>query len=1050
MAQHLTFVLDGRDNLSPALNHAGNSAAQLQQRLAGVTRDANGRLRDLRGRFLSAADAAQVMAGGMPVLANRLGDVASAGGNAAGALGGSGGGLTPALLAVAGAAGLSVLPALGALVPMMAGVGVAAGTLKLGFKGVGEALEQAGKDKKKYQEALKKLGPEQREFTKALVDAKKQFEPIGREIQKAMLPAFTKTVKAAGPVVKILGDSMTDMAEGFGKAADGVTRLLKDSGFQRDFTDVLRLGNTFVKDMAGGVGRLGVALFDFGAKSEPTLKALSGGLSDLLGKGLPGMFKGLETGIDGSAKFLDGFFGMVNQLLPAIGRLSGAVARELGPLLGQTFKMFGTTGAGAMDAFRSALVLLRPVFRDIGFGLTTIRDVAALVGPTLKDTALGIIGAFAPVGTEVDKAAGPLQRLNGWVKENKIGIMEAARVFGGAVIDMVDAAVQSTPSIIRAFRLVAIGVLGSLDGIVSGAATAFSWVPGIGPKLKKANTEFDRFRGRFLDSLDSAERGSRDFAASVGPRLAAGKLKLDINNWNAQIAEAKRQMKSVPPSKRADLKAHIADLQAKVRRAKADLASVRSRTVTLTTRYVVVGGQARQSGAQGSQLKYASGGLVRTPGFPGGGLVEGPGSGTSDSILARVSNGEFVVRARSVARYGVAFLKAINEGRLGLAAATGGSGGAGGDVARGLALGMEGASGSVLSAARRMAAAVTTGVRAELQIASPSKKMQALAKDVGAGFIKGLPGSRDKIKATAADLAKDIWAAFSGSKDNRLVAMVNKQTKKLMDLASKRDSIGAKIKAAKEFAETTRVGAKKSASLGSMFGGEEEVTAAGIQQKLAQKLTKMKTFTSYIKTLAKRGLNKTMLREILEMGPEEGYAYASALAGANSSIFKEINSTQYKINDQAERLGRTGADVLYDSGKNAGKGFLAGLQAEKKSIEKLMLDIAKGMQKAIKKALGIKSPSTVMARLGAYSTEGLARGLVQALPAVDQALDTVAGRVAATRPAIGRPAAVAASGQAPIIVNISGALDPEAVAMQIEKVLTRLKRNRGGAKLNFV
>ncbi|MEV0504206.1 L,D-transpeptidase, partial [Streptomyces spectabilis] len=31
---------------------------------------------------------------------------------------------------------------------------------------------------------------------------------------------------------------------------------------------------------------------------------------------------------------------------------------------------------------------------------------------------------------------------------------------------------------------------------------------------------------------------------------------------------------------------------------------------------------------------------------------------------------------------------------------------------------------------------------------------------------------------------------------------------------------------------------------------------------------KLRTFTSYIKTLAKRGLNKTMLREILEMGPE--------------------------------------------------------------------------------------------------------------------------------------------------------------------------------------
>lgn len=37
----------------------------------------------------------------------------------------------------------------------------------------------------------------------------------------------------------------------------------------------------------------------------------------------------------------------------------------------------------------------------------------------------------------------------------------------------------------------------------------------------------------------------------------------------------------------------------------------------------------------------------------GGGLLSGPGSGTSDSIAARVSNGEFIVRAASVAQPGV-------------------------------------------------------------------------------------------------------------------------------------------------------------------------------------------------------------------------------------------------------------------------------------------------------------------------------------------------------------------------------------------------------------
>lgn len=58
--------------------------------------------------------------------------------------------------------------------------------------------------------------------------------------------------------------------------------------------------------------------------------------------------------------------------------------------------------------------------------------------------------------------------------------------------------------------------------------------------------------------------------------------------------------------------------------------------------------------------------------FANGGLVTGPGTGTSDSIPARLSNGEFVVNAKSAQRYrGV--LEAINNNRF----ASGGSVGGG-------------------------------------------------------------------------------------------------------------------------------------------------------------------------------------------------------------------------------------------------------------------------------------------------------------------------------------------------------------------------------------
>jgi hypothetical protein len=48
-------------------------------------------------------------------------------------------------------------------------------------------------------------------------------------------------------------------------------------------------------------------------------------------------------------------------------------------------------------------------------------------------------------------------------------------------------------------------------------------------------------------------------------------------------------------------------------------------------------------------------------GFAGGGYISGPGTKTSDSIPAWLSNGEFVQRARAVDFYGVDFMRRLNN-----------------------------------------------------------------------------------------------------------------------------------------------------------------------------------------------------------------------------------------------------------------------------------------------------------------------------------------------------------------------------------------------------
>ncbi len=67
-------------------------------------------------------------------------------------------------------------------------------------------------------------------------------------------------------------------------------------------------------------------------------------------------------------------------------------------------------------------------------------------------------------------------------------------------------------------------------------------------------------------------------------------------------------------------------------------------------------------GSSGSFQTLSGGGADSIQQLAGGGPVRGPGSGTSDSILARLSNGEFVMKARAVRKWGIGALNRLNRG----------------------------------------------------------------------------------------------------------------------------------------------------------------------------------------------------------------------------------------------------------------------------------------------------------------------------------------------------------------------------------------------------
>lgn len=75
-----------------------------------------------------------------------------------------------------------------------------------------------------------------------------------------------------------------------------------------------------------------------------------------------------------------------------------------------------------------------------------------------------------------------------------------------------------------------------------------------------------------------------------------------------------------------------------------------------------------QKNATGGLIQHLANGGAPSPfrrrSGQAGGRISGPGNGTSDSIPAMLSNGEYVIRAASVAKFGESFMAAINAGFL--------------------------------------------------------------------------------------------------------------------------------------------------------------------------------------------------------------------------------------------------------------------------------------------------------------------------------------------------------------------------------------------------
>ncbi|MFS0695133.1 phage tail tape measure protein [Streptomyces nitrosporeus] len=358
--------------------------------------------------------------------------------------------------------------------------------------------------------------------------------------------------------------------------------------------------------------------------------------------------------------------------------------------------------------------------------------------------------------------------------------------------------------------------------------------------------------------------------------------------------------------------------------------------------------------------------------------------------------------------------------------------GKGADVVRGLWQGIQSMGGWLRGQLASFArSAIPDPIAKALGIHSPSRVTAAQGKWIAKGLAVGLTGSAKQVKAAAEKLAGIVRGAMApGKKRSKLLGQVGSGSKQLVKLANREAKIADQLKAAqKRVADQVKARDKLTADVrkgvldsGNITSLDGPATADTIINTLSARVDQAKRFAAQLAQLRKKGVRADLIAQIASAGVEQGAASAAVLANASASQVKQINSQQAALVKAADSAGKTAGNAMYGSGIQAAQGLVKGLQSQQKAIEKQMLAIAKSMQKAIKKALDIHSPSRVMAAIGRYVPQGLVRGIDGERQAVDRSMsalvDPSAVPVPAGPAAAGSGRAGASTAAGPIVIEI--------------------------------
>lgn len=556
-----------------------------------------------------------------------------------------------------------------------------------GGKAIRDELEALGEDGKKAFEALQKAADEASKstsgFNKYITQFRSQFKDIAAQAKKAgdAYREFGSALVDVGRNVAIAGaavagatyglfkftQSATEYADAQGKAAQAAGLAVEDYTklqFAAELADVsqeqlatsLALFNRRIIEAANGTGigakqfaALGVKATDANGKVRP--------LTDVLADVADALVKLPEGAIRSNAA-LDLFGRTGTKLLPLLNGGAAGIkeltdqAEKLGIVLSsqnvkdaEEFNDSLATLIKTMNGLKVQLGLLfAPTFTEAFQELTKVigdnKDAIIAFGQSIASQVKPILEDFFKIlsGNDSDVANQGLLALRDTIVSiaNILGILSQAVQLAFTILSN---ALQPIADLINILTLNTTHLQGAdvaLFIIISALLGVFKL---IGAAIKGVSVTLDLL-GAVIGPV-----GAKIVAAFAAALLALGALKTAVDDFIQFVSDGFSGMVDGIVGFFKDLSDQVTGIIKGLLDWIGDL--IKAAAEAAAALFGLGGGGS--SGQSSNDNGHAAGGYIR-----------GPGSGTSDSILSWLSNGEYVVRARAVRKYGLGILNAIN------------------------------------------------------------------------------------------------------------------------------------------------------------------------------------------------------------------------------------------------------------------------------------------------------------------------------------------------------------------------------------------------------